>query len=1057
MNTAARAVIPNAGHTYAANHALPFRIIFQEILARFGVDTSGDPLQANETPTQQYTDFLDRIDHALPGDDSPLERLWTQIHDSERAYRQLQSAKAAGKYGIGTEEQCRALDQPLLYLLHSVPRSALCLSGGGIRSASFSLGVLQALAQFNNTSDTARCETEGSPSALEEFDYLSTVSGGGYIGSWLMAWTHRLAESMSPKAAFRLVARQLAGCDAHCSGDPAPRAVRHLREYTSYLAPKLGLSFDSLTLAALVFRNIIVNWAMILPLVLTLVAAFQTLHYGMFWLSHIMAKGNLHFWLGWIFVWFVISGLVAGWRMPSAMMEIKTHWHLGSGFVFWVYILPLLLSSLPLVVLWINLGPFWIVHRWQMVGAMSFAAFVTFASVPLIRGWISKAGKGTVALEHKPLNYILAGLGAAIVISLVLALSLQAIGAKVYEHIDPVSAKIAADDPKSLGDLKQISPFDPGLKSTAVNSRSTNLQIDRDKLNARLFVLFAFPVLWVFLIAASALFSGLLGIFEEDIDREWWARAGALMLGVLIAWVVAETMVVHASRIVTNMASIVKAAASTGVIAGLLGAFGGASTAGGIGAAGAKSADVSKVGKLLNKFNLIVPAFCAVALLMLGLLMTVLENWIAAKSLSAEATWVHFEIFACAFALSLLVNWAININLFSLHGMYRMRLIRAFLGASNTRRLPNPFTGFDDKDNLYEKDLPIGPGVPTHLINATVNLVGTRKLAWQQRKAEGFTFSPLQCGGWRIGYVPTPQYGRKGGLSLGTAMAISGAAFNPNMGYHSSPLVTLLMTLFNVRLGWWLPNPKYKRGPIKEKICRRLGLDMRKFMQKKAPRLALRPLMQEALGGTDDLTAYIELTDGGHFENLGLYEMVLRRCKYIVVVDAGADPKCQLEDLGNALRKIEIDLGIPIMFPAGVQMTAGAHRHNPYCAMANIHYEYVDQVESVQPGKLLYVKAAINGNEPPDITQYSRTHPTFPHESTANQFFNEAQFESYRHLGHHALRTILKPGSARSGEKADATPLPADKLPGNSIDALFACADSYVAAESQPAARGPLL
>jgi hypothetical protein len=185
----------------------------------------------------------------------------------------------------------------------------------------------------------------------------------------VMAWTHRLTASMLPKVAFRVVARQLAGCDAHTYGDPGPRALRHLREYTSFLAPKLGLSLNSLTLAALVLRNLIVNWAMILPLVLALVAAFQIVHYGMFWLSHIMM--NLHFWMWWIFGWLVVSGVVAGWRMPSATMGIKTCWRFGTIFVFCVYILPLLLSSLPLVDLWINLRPFWIARRWRIAGTMS--------------------------------------------------------------------------------------------------------------------------------------------------------------------------------------------------------------------------------------------------------------------------------------------------------------------------------------------------------------------------------------------------------------------------------------------------------------------------------------------------------------------------------------------------------------------------------------------------------------------------------------------------------------------------------------------------------------
>ena len=93
---------------------------------------------------------------------------------------------------------------------------------------------------------------------------------------------------------------------------------------------------------------------------------------------------------------------------------------------------------------------------------------------------------------------------------------------------------------------------------------------------------------------------------------------------------------------------------------------------------------------------------------------------------------------------------------------------------------------------------------------------------------------------------------------------------------------------------------------------------------------------------TDDTYRWIELTDGAHFENFGLYEMVLRRCHNIVVVDAGADPDCQFEDLGNALRKIQIDLGIPIRFNDGIKMKAGAKPDNRYCAVATIDYGCVD-------------------------------------------------------------------------------------------------------------------
>jgi hypothetical protein len=258
-------------------------------------------------------------------------------------------------------------------------------------------------------------------------------------------------------------------------------------------------------------------------------------------------------------------------------------------------------------------------------------------------------------------------------------------------------------------------------------------------------------------------------------------------------------------------------------------------------------------------------------------------------------------------------------------------------------------------------------------------------------------------------------------------MAISGAAFNPNMGYNSSPLVTLLMTFFNTRLGWWLPNPIWPALQGWDLTGRRTE----KFLHRNGPTLALVPLLDEALGRTDDSYEWIELSDGGHFENLGLYEMVLRRCRSIVVVDGDADSDLQFEDLGNAIRKIEIDLGIPITFPGyndGVPMKKGVVGSNMYCLEGEIGYGCVD--EGAAPGKLIILKPVLNGTEPPDILAYHASHPDFPHESTANQFFNESQFESYRHLGSWIVHALTENAQT-----------PSDHNIG--IDGFAACVKSY--------------
>jgi hypothetical protein len=134
--------------------------------------------------------------------------------------------------------------------------------------------------------------------------------------------------------------------------------------------------------------------------------------------------------------------------------------------------------------------------------------------------------------------------------------------------------------------------------------------------------------------------------------------------------------------------------------------------------------------------------------------------------------------------------------------------------------------------------------------------------------------------------------------------------------------------------------------------------------------------------------------------------MVLRRCRHIVVSDAGCDPKYSFEDLANAIRKIRIDFGIDIEFPGGLRIVSP--KGPPTCAgrwaVGRIKYSDVDP--ETRDGVLLYLKPAITGDEPIDVATYAHQHSAFPHESTANQWFDEGQLESYRMLGLHTVTTL---------------------------------------------------
>jgi hypothetical protein len=167
-------------------------------------------------------------------------------------------------------------------------------------------------------------------------------------------------------------------------------------------------------------------------------------------------------------------------------------------------------------------------------------------------------------------------------------------------------------------------------------------------------------------------------------------------------------------------------------------------------------------------------------------------------------------------------------------------------------------------------------------------------------------------------------------------------------------------------------------------------------------------LLAELFGQTDDEARYVYLSDGGHFENLGVYELVKRRCKFIIACDAGADGSYALGDLGNAIRKCREDMGIEITLSTpNLTPNKTTNLTKWHCAIGEIRYDQVDP--GAKPGTFVYLKSSLTGDETTDVLNYHREHADFPHQSTEDQWFTESQFEAYRRLGQHVVEWLLEP------------------------------------------------
>jgi hypothetical protein len=884
---------------------------------------------------------------------------WSQVLEEE--YRAIYgtpplAATVPDGHAHSDDEEEDARVRAINARIHARAPSALCLSGGGIRSSTFALGVLQGLASIG---------------VLGKIDYLSTVSGGGYTGGWFTAWLQREGPERRDEV-MRTIDPGRALHDAHCgsvSDETSP--VERLRRTCRYLAPRGGVvSADVWSLVATMTRNLVLNWLVILPLLAAALMIPRIYYGGVQAVEHPFVPAALQ------------TKAICDGSQGDAM-----HWS------FLVAISGFVIGTTYALFNLVGLGGRWAQGR-----------FLTLFLVPTVTGAVAITFYWSAAVCPVPLygtlimGSVIPAVGWIVVGTIAAAVSRRRgpdEGSAVRVRVGPwtVAAAIVAGPILALG-MWWLGSFEFGFGA--------------GEARRQLYAVFAVPLVLFFGLAQMTVFIGLASSEMDDPVLEWYSRCGAWVAIAAALWIAAGVLVFYMADLVElgvraiDRATSMNHKATSAAVLGLVPLL--SSLAGLWSRGGTETSSLSWLRAGAQK--LLLPA------IIFALLSTI--AWADLRAVQGieyhrlNATTLcgpglpppchstgggaveNLTLFGTLLTFGLLMSRFVPVNRFSLHGMYRQRLIRTFLGASRRERHPNGFTGFDAHDDLCVHELK--DVRPLHVICTTLNAVSSTHVGRHERQAQSFTFTPLHVGNHDIGYRPAGEFGSDGGargtgLSLGLALAVSGAAASSAMGMFSSKSRAFLLTLANARLGLWFGNPGSART-----------------WKSTEPPLSVGPLLRELLGLTTDHNPFVYLSDGGHYENLALWEMVARRCRFIIVSDAGCDPKYSFDDLANAVRRIRLDLGIPIEFDALDLTRAGQNHGNPHAAIGRIRYGVVDP--GADDGTILYLKATLSGDEPVDVRNFAFGDPTFPHDSTANQFFDEARFESYRTLGFHTVLSV---------------------------------------------------
>jgi hypothetical protein len=985
--------------------------------------------------------------------------------------------------------------------------AGLALSGGGIRSGTFAIGFFQGLARLR---------------LLNWFDYLSTVSGGGYAGGWLVAWLYRegnplnVEQQLDPSRIEQAEAERRVPPEAERSADlpPArpgggggweaiprrmvldeePEPIRHVRAYSSYLSPRGGLfSGDSWALLAIYLRNVLINLLVLLPIaflavlaVRGVVLAFVTAE----WADGVTAAATAARYnrpLAGLCGVGVLLGVAATlssgrevWRMRSRPPRSE----LTPRALFLRVVLPMLAATI-LVAIAYEHGLAWTREAaapWMLEHFPSIAGFVA---------WVRGVTSSLVGGGSRPVDQSIRDATYFSWPNLLLHAAFFGLPLFVYSSYAAYRRRKERELASARPGRGFKEPFaalcggvTAGLLVATVEGL---LRFTEDQPWLRATI--GPPLLLAAMATGFTVLVALLGARADEQEREWWGWLAGQLLRIAVAWLLLVGLVVYGPAVVVGAHAVV------GV---LLAAAWAAITGAGVRAGhSARTGDARGGSKLDALVAVAPPVFLAGLVTLLALAALVAVDGAVAETPGAFAEAVsHGQApgdrpayageaagpaadsasasaarsaarFAGSAWNALLVLWftpglpllawalgtaavgsifayLVDVNLFSLHALYANRLTRCFLGASRPKRewrrrwlqgdrrsiagaptracghvrVANELTAFDAADDVDLVSLVVGgmrpdqkvdglapagddPGTcywgPYPIFNAAMNLVAGSDLAWRDRLAEAFCLTPLYCGSKTTGFARVTERTR-GSLTLGKAIAISGAAVDPNMSYHQSPPMAALLTLFNARLGAWIRNPsKADKGKPD-------GREQPEWYgEGPGPGFFL---VRELLGKTDNLGKYVHISDGGHFENLGVYELLRRRVRYVVAVDTTESPNATSGNLGNLVRLARVDLGLRIVVNTErLDMTGPDGRSRGHVAIGQIRYDDVHPEHT--PGILVYVRASATGDEPADVRQYGDEHREFPRQSTADQFFDEAQFESYRALGEHVALQVF--------------------------------------------------